>query len=212
MAFVQKQKKDFTLKVKDPREHGENIIFIRGGSVVLEDQWIFFPDLRIDVQQVVSAYVSETSRRLFNNFNDILYVLLVLNSSSQLEVIPSVSYNKKSFGDIKVFPSLSGKLPLILVKLTQDGSSDLKAFKPIQPADLEIYQGYGNFTLRGDKGTTGSKGITGISGVTGYQSTTGYQGLTGAQGATGISGTTLMGVTGPSGPDGPNLPVFIVDR
>jgi len=212
MSLTTKQKKDFTLKIKDPREHGENIVFIKGGSTVLGDRWVFFPDLRIDVQATVQAYASETSRRIFNNYNDFLYVLLVLNSTGQVEVIPSVSYNKNSFGDVKVFPDLSGKLPLVLVRLTQDGSSDLKAFKPIQSADIELYQGYGNFTLKGPKGEDGYKGITGLRGITGLSGLVGDMGVTGQQGATGALGVIIQGVTGPIGLDGVSIPAFVVER
>jgi hypothetical protein len=212
MSLTTKQKKDFTLKIKDPREHGENIVFIKGGSTVLGDRWVFFPDLRIDVQATVQAYASETSRRIFNNYNDFLYVLLVLNSTGQVEVIPSVSYNKNSFGDVKVFPDLSGKLPLVLVRLTQDGSSDLKAFKPIQSADIELYQGYGNFTLKGPKGEDGYKGITGLRGITGLSGLVGNMGVTGQQGATGALGVVIQGVTGIIGLDGVSIPAFVVER
>jgi len=212
MSLTTKQKKDFTLKIKDPREHGENIVFIKGGSTVLGDRWVFFPDLKIDVQATVQAYASETSRRIFNNYNDFLYVLLVLNSTGQVEVIPSVSYNKNSFGDVKVFPDLSGKLPLVLVRLTQDGSSDLKAFKPIQSADIELYQGYGNFTLKGPKGEDGYKGITGLRGITGLSGLVGNMGVTGQQGATGALGVVIQGVTGIIGLDGVSIPAFVVER
>ena len=212
MSIFTKQKKDFSLKIKDSREHGENIVFIKGGSVIVEDKWAFFPDLRIDVQATVSAYVTETSRRLFNNFNDILYVLLVLSKSGQVEVIPSVSYNKNSFGDVKSFPSLSGKIPLMLIRLTQDGSSDLKTFIPIRQSDIELYQGYGNFTSKGPKGEEGFKGITGIVGATGLEGLYGYVGLTGEQGLTGALGVSIQGVTGLIGLDGVSIPAFVVDR
>ena len=173
---------------------------------------VFFPDLKIDVQATVQAYASETSRSIFNNYNDFLYVLLVLNSTGQVEVIPSVSYNKNSFGDVKVFPDLSGKLPLVLVRLTQDGSSDLKAFKPIQSADIELYQGYGNFTLKGPKGEDGYKGITGLRGITGLSGLVGNMGVTGQQGATGALGVVIQGVTGIIGLDGVSIPAFVVER
>lgn len=212
MSINTKQKKDFTLKIKDSREHGENIVFIKGGSVIVEDKWVFFPDLRIDVQATVSAYVTETSRRLFNNFNDILYVLLVLSKSGQVEVVPSVSYNKNSFGDVKSFPSLSGKVPLMLIRLTQDGSSDLKAFIPIRQSDIELYQGHGNFTSKGPKGEVGYKGITGIVGATGLEGLYGYMGVTGSQGDTGAQGVSIQGVTGLVGLDGVSIPAFVVER
>lgn len=212
MALTPKSKKDFTLKIKDSREHGENIVFIKGGSVILEDKWVFFPDLRIDLAQTITTYVSSTSRRIFNNLNDVLYVLIALNKTTQIEVIPSVSYNKRSFGEVKVFPNLSGKLPLILVRLQQDGSSNLKAYKTIQKEDIEVYEGYGNYTPRGDQGELGEKGITGLGGYTGIQGLSGHVGYTGIQGATGISSEILQGVTGISGPTGKSSYVHIVDR
>jgi hypothetical protein len=212
MPLTTKQKKDFTLKIKDPREHGENIVFIKGGSVILEDQWVFFPDLRIDVQQVVQDYVSQTSRRLFNGFNGILYVLVALNKATQVEVIPSISYNKNSFGDVKVFQSLSGKLPLVLVRLTQDGSPDLKAFKRLTRSDFEVYQGHGNFTTSGVKGDEGYKGITGLVGITGLDGITGNVGELGAQGFTGLPGAVVQGITGAQGLDGVSINTLIIDR
>ena len=212
MAFISKNQKDFSASIKDTREHGENIVFIQGGSVVIDNRWVVFSNLRIDVSQLVLQYVQETSRRIFNNFNDILYVLIVLNKYKKLEVLPSISYNKKSFGDVKIFENLSGKVPLILVKLQQDGSSDLKSFKPITKNDIEVYKGYGNYTPRGDKGEEGYKGITGIYGETGVYGITGIQGLTGSMGETGLSSMSLMGVTGMPGAEGSPIPAFLLDR
>jgi hypothetical protein len=212
MALTTKQKKDFTLKIKDPNQHGENIVFINGGSVIVDNRWVFFPDLRIDVQATIQTYVDTTSRRIFNNFNDLLYILLVLNKTGQIEVIPSVSYNKNAFGDVKIFPDLSGKLPLMLVRLTQDGSPDLKAFIPIKSADIEVYQGYGNFTSKGLKGEEGYKGITGLIGATGVEGFFGVVGITGQQGFTGAVGNLVQGITGPNGPDGVRIPAFVIDR
>jgi len=212
MALVTKQKKDFSLRIKDPNIHGENVVFIRGGSVIIQDKWVFFPDMRIDVQQVVLDYVGETSRRLFNNYNDIIYVLIVLNKSTQIEVIPNASYKQNSFGDVKIFSSLSGKLPLILVKLTQDGSTDLKSFNPIQPSDIELYQGYGNYTVMGDKGEEGPKGVTGGMGYTGIRGVIGRHGASGKMGETGAEGVSLRGITGADGPDGVDAPAYIPER
>jgi hypothetical protein len=211
MALTPKSKKDFNLKIKDSREHGENIVFIKGGSVILDDQWVFFPDLRIDLAQTITSYVNSTSRRIFNNLNDTLYVLIVFNKIAQIEVIPSVSYNKKSFGEVKVFPDLSGKLPLILVRLIQDGSSNLKAYKTIQKEDIEVYKGYGNYTTRGAQGDPGEKGITGLQSFTGLQGLDGHIGLTGIQGDTGVSGNVLQGVTGIPGLLGAFSYAYIVD-
>lgn len=212
MTFISKNKKDFSASIKDTREHGENIVFIRGGSVVVDNKWIVFNNLRIDVAQLVLQYVQTTSRRVFNNFNDILYVLIVLNKSKKLEVLPSISYNKKSFGDIKIFENISGKVPLILVKLQQDGSANLKSFKPIIKSDIEVYKGYGNYTLRGEKGEEGFKGITGMYGETGIIGETGYQCFTGSRGYTGLSSLSVQGITGMNGAEGSAIPAFLLDR
>lgn len=212
MSLTSKNKKDFSLALKDNCEHGENIVFVKGGVVALGDQWVNFEDLRIDVAQLILAYAQETSRRIFNNYNDILYVLIALNKSRQIEVLPSITYNKKSFGDVKIFDNLSGKLPLILVKLQQDGSSDLKAFKVIKRCDIEVYGGYGNFTLRGDKGDTGLQGLTGMPSCTGIIGETGFKGVTGYQGVTGLPAYTVQGITGYQGADGVKIPAFLLDR
>jgi len=168
--------------------------------------------MRINVQTLIDNYVGSTSRRLFNDFNGILYVLVVLDKNGRIEVVPSLSYNKKTFGDIKVFPDISEKIPLILIRLQQDGSSDLKSFIPIKKGDIEVYRGYGNFTLYGSQGVTGQIGLTGLQGVTGFQGDIGDQGQTGVQGYTGPSGINVTGVTGPEGPDGETLSAFILDR
>jgi hypothetical protein len=212
MAFISKNQKDFSASLKDTREHGENIVFIKGGAVIVENKWVVFKDLKIDVAQLVQKYVLGTSRRIFNNFNDILFVLIVLNSSKTLEVLPSTTYNKKSYGDVKIFDNLSGKVPLILVRLQQDGSSDLKAFKVITSSDIEVYKGYGNYTLRGDKGGEGPKGITGLYGETGTVGVTGHQGVTGSVGFTGLKSLSVQGITGMQGASADPIPAFLLDR
>jgi len=212
MAFISKNQKDFSASLKDTREHGENIVFIKGGSVIVDNKWIVISSLRIDVAQLVIQYVQGTSRRIFNNYNDILYVLIVLNKTKQLEVLPSITYNKKSFGDVKIFDNISGKVPLILVKLQQDGSSDLKAFKALIKNDVEVYNGYGNYTLQGNKGEEGYKGITGIYGETGMAGTPGYQGITGSAGCTGLESLSIQGPTGMQGAEADPLPAFLLDR
>jgi hypothetical protein len=212
MAFISKNQKDFSASLKDSREHGENIVFIKGGSVIVDNKWLVISSLRIDVAQLVLQYILGTSRRIFNNFNDILYVLIVLNKTKQLEVLPSITYNKKSFGDVKVFDNISGKIPLILVKLQQDGSSNLKAFKVITKSDIEVYNGYGNYTLRGNKGEEGYKGITGMTGETGMVGVTGYQGITGRIGYTGLQSLSIQGVTGMQGAEADPIPAFLLDR
>ena len=212
MSLISKNKKDFSVSLKNNLQHGDNIVFIKGGATVIDNTWVNFKDLRINVFDTIQNYVSSTSRRLFNNFNDILYVLIALNKSGQIEVMPSVSYNKKSFGDVKIFSNLSLKLPLMVVKLTQDGSSDLKSFKVIKKEDIEVYKGYGNITLQGDKGITGYIGVTGYVGITGISGIDGNGGLTGIQGETGLLGYTVKGVTGLRGIDGDVIPAFLLDR
>jgi hypothetical protein len=212
MAFISKNQKDFSASLKDTREHGENIVFIKGGSAIVEDKWVVFSNLRIDIAQLINQYVSSTSRRIFNNFNDVLYVLIALNKSKQIEVLPSITYNKKSFGEVKVFDNLSGKIPLILVKLQQDGSPNLKAFKVITKNDIEVYDGYGNFTLQGDKGEEGYIGVTGLSGETGAQGIIGVEGITGVRGHTGLVSLCVQGITGMRGAEGSPIPAFLLDR
>jgi len=212
MAFISKNQSDFSASLKDNREHGENIVFIKGGSVIVDGMWVAFNNLRIDVAQLILQYVLGTSRRIFNNYNDVLYVLIVLNNTKQLEVLPSISFNKKSFGDVKIFDKISGKVPLMLVKLQQDGSSNLKAFKVITKNDIEVYEGYGNYTCHGEKGPEGYKGITGMIGATGFYGVTGYQGVTGSVGCTGPVSSNIQGITGLHGAEGVRLPAFLLDR
>lgn len=212
MAFISKNKKDFSASLKDTREHGENIVFIQGGSVVVDNRWVVFSNLKIDVAQVVLQYVQDTSRRIFNNYNDVLYVLIALNKSKKIEVLPSISYNRKSFGEVKIFENISEKVPLILVKLTQDGSADLKSFKPLTNGDIEVYKGYGNYAIRGDKGEEGYKGITGMYGGTGMVGIEGIQGITGSRGHTGLESLSVQGITGMNGADGSAIPAFLLDR
>jgi len=209
---ISKNQKDFSASLKDIREHGENIVFIKGGAVIVDSKWVIFKDLKIDVAQLVQKYVLSTSRRIFNNYNDVLFVLIVLNSSKIIEVLPSITYNKKSYGDVKIFDNLSGKVPLILVKLQQDGSSDLKAFKVLTRNDIEVYKGYGNYTLRGDKGEEGYKGITGLYGETGIVGVTGYQGITGNVGYTGLESLKIQGITGMQGAPADSIPALLLDR
>lgn len=210
MSLISKNKKDFSISIKNTVQHGENIVFIKGGAVIIEDKWVNISDMRINVAQLVSKYVSETSRRLFNNFNDVIFLLISVNKYREIKLLPSITFNKKSYGDVKIFSDISGKLPLVLVRLQQDGSSDLKSYNPITKNDIEVYTGYGNFTLRGDKGDEGFKGITGMYGETGIGGFTGYQGMTGYQGVTGISGLFMKGETGYRGADGSSIPAFIL--
>lgn len=210
MGLISKNNKDFNSTLK--RNTGDFLLFIKGGSVIIGNKWLVIKDQQVDIVQVISNYVRDRSRRIFNNFNDILYLLIVLNKEKQIEVIPSISYNKRSYGEIKVFENLSEKLPLVLIKLQQDGSRDLSSYKPITLNDIEIYQGYGNFTLSGPMGETGKQGYTGEIGIDGEIGITGSIGETGIQGCTGILGDVVQGETGLKGPQGVMIPAFLIER
>lgn len=212
MALKSKDAGDFGLRFKDTRAHGENTVFVKGGSTIVGERWVFFNDLRIDIKEIVLKYINTASRRIFNNFNDILYVLIVRTNTGKVEVIPSVSFNKKSFGNVKVFPDLVDKMPLVLVKLQHDGSAGLTGIKNITQDDVELYKGYGNFTLKGPKGPEGYKGITGLQGITGYQGLTGHVGITGMTGYTGIIGYQVTGETGVDGLDGDSEYRYLPER
>jgi hypothetical protein len=214
MGLISKNtNKDFNSSIKkNTVNNDELLLFIKGGSIIVDDKWIVIKDIQLNINQLIKNYVEKTSRRLFNNFNDILYILIVLNKEKQIEIIPSISYNKKSYGEIRVFENLSKKIPLVLVKLQQDGSSNLSSYKTITYNDIEIYQGYGNFTLQGNKGETGFQGDTGFIGIIGYPGYIGYQGCTGYQGYTGLPGEVIQGITGCQGAEGVMIPAFLIER
>lgn len=212
MGLKPQNKKDFEVVIRDPRLQGENIVFIKGGSTIVDNKWTQDNDLRLDVKALVEKYVQGNSRRLFNNFGDIIYVLIVRDKNGKIEVIPSLAYSKKTYGNIKVFPELSGKMPLVLVKLEQDGSAGLTGIRPLTKSDYEVYLGYGNFTLRGEYGPTGYAGYTGVQGITGPVGDAGDKGTTGHPGYTGASGDVIQGETGPRGDEGPSMPTHIVLR
>jgi hypothetical protein len=206
MALKFKNKKDFGLKMRDGNLRAENTALVKGGSVVVGERWVPYGDLRLDVQQLVVDYMSSASRRVFNFRGDVMYVLVCVDGYGTPKVVPSVAMNKKNFGDIKVFPDLSGLLPLMLVKLRHDGSENLSAMLPITQQDIETYKGYGNFTTRGMRGATGQPGLTGYQGLTGCPGIMGSWGGTGAEGFTGLSGYWIQGVTGSKGLKGVSMP------
>lgn len=208
MAIIPKNKRDFSLKVRDDSLRAENTASANGGMVVVGDHWVRYGDVRIDIPQAVAARMATSSRRIFNNRGDVMYVLICLDESGTVEVVPSIAMNRRSFGVVKTFPDLSGKLPLMLVKLRHDGSGNLNGMLPVTAGDIEVYRGYGNFTLRGKRGATGPRGFTGFLGVTGGAGLTGYMGLTGPRGYTGIEGRTVQGATGPKGADGQPVPAY----
>jgi len=208
MGLIPKNKKDFGLKVRDENLRAENIVLAKGGSVVVGDHWVRFGDTRIDVPQAVLAQMLISSRRVFNNRGDIMYALVCVDEYGTVVVVPSIAMNRRSFGEIKTFPDLSGKLPLMLVRLRHDGSEDLNAMLPVKAGDIEVYKGYGNFTLSGPRGSTGAEGFTGFQGVTGWIGIIGYGGHTGVQGDTGLPGVAVQGATGSQGSQGYSISAF----
>ena len=212
MAIKPINKQSFGLKSKNSNVHGDNVYVIKGGSTIIADKWIQFNDIVIDIKQVIYDYLKAQSRRIFNEINGILYVLIVTDKNQNIEVIPSISFNKNIKGDIKSFPELEDKIPLFLVKITQDGSTGLTGIKNIEKNDIEEYRGYGNFTIIGPQGDTGPKGITGSEGPVGNIGVTGISGPQGYQGATGLSGVPVQGITGVNGLDGDTISWPTIDR
>ena len=210
MSIKTRVNQPFSSITKDNVIQGDSIVFIKGGSTIIGETWIQFNDLRIDVQKLINDFISQQARRVFNVKNGILNVVITLNKSSKLEVIPSISLNQTITGNVKTFSSLSGKLPIILVTLHQDGSNNLSSITPIKSSDIEICKGYGNFTLRGKQGKTGPQGDTGLEGlvgITGIPGLNGLQGLTGSEGYRGYTG--IIGLTGLEGSRGVSIPRLI---
>ena len=212
MGLKTRKTNGFNARYTITADEEQGILSFKGGFVCIEDKWLYFNDIRINIKEYVDTYLKSTSRRIFNNYGDSLYVLIAFDKSGKVEVIPSLAYNNTSFGSIKVFPDLSGKIPLSLVLLKQDGSAGLTGIADIDKCDIEIYRGYGNYTLRGPEGAVGPKGITGYQGCTGQEGVQGFGGLTGAIGYTGLSGGSVQGVTGVQGPEGYGVTRHIPDQ
>ncbi len=212
MSLTTNINQPFSAVSKNSTIQGDNIVFFKGGSTIIGSKWIQFNDIRVDLGNLIDTYISNNTTRLFNTVGGIFYVLITINENSKLEVVPSIAINQTVTGSVKIFSSLSGRLPLILVTLTQDGSNDLNSYLPITSDSYEVYQGYGNFTLRGDQGQTGPQGDTGLIGITGFNGITGLIGYTGSQGYTGFLGLTgPQGLTGVQGLAGVSIPRFTVN-
>jgi PKD repeat protein len=211
MTLRTRKVSDFSIHNKNTDVHGDNTVHIKGGSVAIDDTWVQFKGTILNIQNFIEKYIS-SSPRLFNKRNGILYILIAINKSAQLEVIPSISFNKTSSGDVKVFPNLSGKLPIMVVKLIQDGSFGLTGINKIRESDIEQYLGYGNFTIKGPEGLLGSQGNTGLQGLTGISGLMGYPGPQGVTGETGLLGLSVNGPQGPRGNQGVSVPTFIPTR
>ena len=212
MSLTPNINQPFSAVSKNSNIQGDSIVFFRSGSTIIGSTWIQFNDIRVDIGSLIDTYISNSTTRLFNTVGGIFYVLITINENSKLEVIPSIAINQTVTGSVKVFSSLSGRLPLILVTLTQDGSNNLNNYLPITSDSYEVYQGYGNFTLQGDQGQTGPQGDTGLIGITGFFGVTGLVGYTGPQGYTGFLGITgPLGLTGVQGLVGVSIPRFVVN-
>lgn len=213
MGLTTRKNQPFAANLKNQAVEGDNIVFIKGGSTVIKDRWIQFSDLRIDVAALINKWVGAKARRVFNQKNGFLNVLITLNQNQVLEIVPSISLNQTVKGKVTSFEDLSEKLPLVLVRLEQDGSNDLSSYKPITREMLEIHTGYGNFTLVGATGYTGPIGDTGSKGIEGVRGLSGITGETGLLGYPGITGPSgLMGETGVVGLDGVTISRYVVEH
>lgn len=212
MGLKKRNTNGFNARYTVTANEEQGILSFKGGFVCIEDKWLYFNDIRINIKECVNSYLKTSSRRIFNNYGDKLYVLIVFDKSGKVEVLPSIAYNNNSFGSIKVFQDLSGKIPLAIVLLKHDGSAGLTGIADIYKNDIEIYRGYGNYTLRGPVGAEGLKGFTGYQGYTGQAGLQGYSGPTGIMGYTGMTGTSVRGITGAQGSDGFGVTRHIPDQ
>ena len=201
MGLRTRKAEDFSAITKDAAIYGDYTVIIRGGSVVINNTWVHFKDISLNIKKYVDDYIS-SSPRLFNALNSVIYLLVCMTEGGSLELVPNISYLQTTSGDTKQFPDLSGKLPLLLVKLVQDGTNSLTGYNPITMDDIKVYDGYGNYTLMGALGDTGAKGDTGQIGIIGNVGITGQAGPTGYQGPTGLDGLPVKGIIGPKGPQG----------
>lgn len=213
MGLTTRKNQPFAATFKNQAVEGDNIVFIKGGATVIEDRWVLFGDQRIDISFLIDKWVKTKARRVFNRKNGFLYVLISLNQNQNIEVIPSISLNQTVTGRVASFEDLSGKLPLVLVRLEQDGSNDLSSYKPITRSMVEVYKGYGNFTLRGNTGVTGPVGDTGLAGIEGYQGLSGSKGEKGIVGYPGITGPPgIPGDQGSAGLSGETITRYVLER
>lgn len=193
---------NFTSSVANPDVHGPNILYLRRGSTCIGTKWIHFPDQTVNIDQLVKTYISN-NRNLFTQINDIKYILVVLNVTGTVGILQSTDLQVNENAEIKVFEDLSNVAPLVLVKLTQDGTTGLTGINQLTQNDLEVYNGYGNFTIRGAQGPLGAFGTTGFKGVTGQRGIIGFPGIVGISGDTGTVGSTGLNIVGATGHRGP---------
>lgn len=213
MGLNTRRNESFSATTKNPQIEGDDVVFIKGGSTVIGERWIQFDDLRIDVGDLIDNWIGTRARRIFNKKNGVLNVLIALTKNQDIEVIPSISLNQTSSGSVSAFESISNRLPLVLVKLTQDGTNDLSSYVSLTKEDFVVYKGYGNFTLQGEQGYTGPQGDTGLRGILGDNGDRGDRGEKGIDGHAGIKGYDAPpGATGVAGVVGESLYRRVVSR
>ena len=212
MGLKQKSKSSFTAKRSIDNKNSGSVVKTVGGTVSLEGSWRYVFNSTFDIKDIVNSFIESQYRRVFTDIGGILYVLLVTNSDIEIEVIPSTSVVRTEFGEVKSFPDLSGKVPIALVRLEQDGSDDLGAIKDLTDDAIEIYNGYGNFTTRGLKGPAGMPGPEGEPGLPGVEGPEGPQGPQGPQGASGEEGVGIKGPAGICGEDGDTEYAKLIER
>lgn len=213
MAIKIKNKKEFNISSDNFILSNDGTLSIRGGTVIINKRWVKFSDIRINLSDYIKDYLKKNSiKRLFNEIGGITHLLVVIDEFRNTDIIISNSFLRKEFGKVKKFPNLSGKLPLVLIELKQDGTNNLKSFKNIKNDDIEVFSGYGNFTPRGDKGGRGDKGFPGIDGDKGDKGKGGDKGKKGDKGDKGDDGDVIKGPEGPEGGQGPVIPAVIIQK
>lgn len=186
--------------------HGSNILYLRKGSTCIDNRWVHFKDQVISINSLIERFIS--NKKVFRTLGDIKYVLIALTKNGTVVLRESIEEQVSEGAEIKVFENLSDVVPLVLIKLTHDGVSGLTGafgMKDLTEKDLEVYKGYGNFTIKGEPGVVGAQGPTGNGGGPGLQGVQGFPGLVGPRGSTGLVGSTGIntpGITGPRGAPG----------
>lgn len=196
----------FNSNIANENIHGANVLYLRKGSTCIDNRWVHFKDQIIYVNVLIEDFLA--NKKVFRTLGDIKYVLIALTKNGTITLRESIEEQVSEEAEIKVFENLSDVVPLVLVKLTHDGTSGLTGafgMKNLTEKDLEVYKGYGNFTTKGEPGVVGVQGPTGLRGAQGIKGVQGFPGLVGPRGGTGLSGVTgfnTLGITGPRGAPG----------
>lgn len=196
----------FSSSVASADTHGANILYLRKGSTCIDTKWVHFKDQIVDVNNLIENFT--LNKKVFRTLGDVKYILIAMTKYGTITLRESIEEQVSEEAEIKVFENLSDVIPLVLVKLTHDGTSGLTGaygMKNLTEKDLEVYKGYGNFTTKGEPGIVGAQGPTGSQGSRGIQGEQGFPGLVGPRGGTGVAGATGIdtpGITGPRGAPG----------